>query len=60
MNEVAQLLRALEQGDPHEANRLQPLAYDELLRLAVQRMARKQSRHAGMRPDRSIEGAAMA
>jgi hypothetical protein len=60
MNHVTQLLSALGQGDPHAASRLLPLVYDELSRLAAQRMTRKQSGHAGTRSDGSIEGAAMA
>ena len=38
MNEVTQLLSALEQGDPHAASRLLPLVYDELRKLAVHPM----------------------
>ncbi len=40
--DVPQLLNALEQGDPHAAAQLLPLVYDELRRLAAQRMAQKQ------------------
>src|SRR5438132_4801219 len=43
MNDVTQLLSALEQGDPHAASRLLPLVYDELRKLAAQRMAQEQS-----------------
>jgi hypothetical protein len=42
MTEVTRLLTALEQGDPHAASRLLPLVYDELRKLAVQRMAQEQ------------------
>jgi RNA polymerase sigma factor (TIGR02999 family) len=42
MNEVTQLLSALGQGDPHAASRLLPLVYDELRKLAAQRMAQEQ------------------
>jgi hypothetical protein len=42
MSEVTQLLSALGQGDPHAAGGLLPLVYDELRRLAVQRMAQEQ------------------
>ena len=38
-NDVAELLSALEHGDPHAASRLLPLVYDELRKLAAQRMA---------------------
>jgi RNA polymerase sigma factor (TIGR02999 family) len=41
MNDVSQLLNAIEQGDPHAAGRLLPLVYDELRRLAAQRLARE-------------------
>jgi hypothetical protein len=41
MNEMTQLLSALEQGNPHAANRLLPLVYDELRKLAAQRMAQE-------------------
>jgi hypothetical protein len=39
MNEVTQILSAIEQGDPHAADQLLPLVYDELRRLAAQRLA---------------------
>jgi RNA polymerase sigma factor (TIGR02999 family) len=39
MSDVTQLLNAVEQGDPRAANRLLPLVYDELRRLAGQRLA---------------------
>ena len=39
MTDVTQLLNALEQGDPHAAEELLPLDYDELRKLAPQRMA---------------------
>jgi RNA polymerase sigma factor (TIGR02999 family) len=39
MNEVTQLLSALEQGDPHAAGQLLPLVYDELRQLAARRLA---------------------
>jgi hypothetical protein len=41
MNQVTQLLSALEQGDPHAASRLLPLVYEELRRLAAAHMARE-------------------
>jgi hypothetical protein len=40
--DITQLLNALEQGDPHAASRLRPLVYDELRRMAAQRMAQEQ------------------
>jgi RNA polymerase sigma factor (TIGR02999 family) len=39
MNDVTQILRAIERGDENAANRLLPLVYEELRRLARQRMA---------------------
>jgi RNA polymerase sigma factor (TIGR02999 family) len=39
MNEVTRILNAVEQGDPHAANQLLPLVYDELRRLAAQKLA---------------------
>ena len=42
MNEVTRILSALEQGDPHAADQLLPLVYDELRKLAAQRLAQEQ------------------
>jgi RNA polymerase sigma factor (TIGR02999 family) len=39
MNEVTQLLHQLEPGDPHAAERLLPLVYEELRRLATYKMS---------------------
>ena len=39
MDEVSQILNALENGDPHAADRLLPLVYDELRKLAGQKLA---------------------
>ena len=44
MNDVTQLLSALEQGDSHAASGLLPLVYDELRKLAAQRMAQDRLR----------------
>jgi hypothetical protein len=41
MNEVTQILSAIEQGDPQAAEQLLPLVYDELRRLAGQRLAQE-------------------
>ena len=38
MNDVTQILNAIEQGDPHAASQLLPLVYDELRRLAAQKL----------------------
>jgi RNA polymerase sigma factor (TIGR02999 family) len=39
MNEVTRILSDLAQGDPHAAGQLLPLVYEELRRLAAQRLA---------------------
>lgn len=41
MNEVTRILSAIEQGDPHAAEQLLPLVYDELRRLASQKLAQE-------------------
>ena len=41
MSEVTQILNAIEQGDPHAAEQLLPLVYDELRRLAAEKMAQE-------------------
>ena len=41
MNEVTQILCAIEQGDPRAAEQLLPLVYDELRRLAAQKLAQE-------------------
>ncbi len=41
MNEVTRILSAVEQGDPHAAEQLLPLVYDELRRLAAQKLAQE-------------------
>jgi RNA polymerase sigma factor (TIGR02999 family) len=41
MADVTHLLNALEQGDSHAAGQLLPLVYDELRRLAAQRLAQE-------------------
>ena len=41
MSDVTRILDAIEQGDPHAAGQLLPLVYDELRRLAAQKMARE-------------------
>ena len=42
MSDVTQILFAIEQGDPQGAAQLLPLVYDELRRLAAQRLAQEQ------------------
>jgi RNA polymerase sigma factor (TIGR02999 family) len=39
MSEVTQILNAIEQGDPHAAEQLLPLVYDELRKLAARKLA---------------------
>jgi RNA polymerase sigma factor (TIGR02999 family) len=39
MSDVTRILHAIEQGDPSAAEQLLPLVYEELLRLAAQRLA---------------------
>jgi RNA polymerase sigma factor (TIGR02999 family) len=41
MTNVTRILNAIEQGDPHAAERLLPLVYDELRELAGQRLAQE-------------------
>ena len=41
MHEVTQLLNAIERGEPQAAGRLLPLVYDELRKLAAQKLAQE-------------------
>jgi DNA-binding GntR family transcriptional regulator len=41
MHEVTCILAAIEQGDPQAAEQLLPLVYDELRRLAAERITRE-------------------
>jgi RNA polymerase sigma factor (TIGR02999 family) len=41
MTDISQLLNAIEAGDPHAAAELLPLVYDELRKLAAQRLAQE-------------------
>src|SRR6059036_1429636 len=41
MADVTRILTAIEQGDPHAAEQLLPLVYDELRKLAAQRLAQE-------------------
>jgi RNA polymerase sigma factor (TIGR02999 family) len=41
MSEVTRILCAIEQGEPHAAEQLLPLVYDELRRLAAHKMAQE-------------------
>jgi RNA polymerase sigma factor (TIGR02999 family) len=49
---VTQILASIEQGDPHAAEQLLPLVYDELRRLAAQKMAHEQ-------PGQTLEATAL-
>jgi len=52
MNEVTRILSALEQGDPHAASQLLPLVYEELRKLAAQRLASE-------RPGQTLQATAL-
>ena len=41
MHEVTRILSAIDHGDPHAAEQLLPLVYDELRRLAAEKMAKE-------------------
>jgi RNA polymerase sigma factor (TIGR02999 family) len=41
MSDVTQILSAIERGDPHAAEQLLPLVYDELRQLAAQKLAQE-------------------
>src|SRR6266568_3025087 len=41
MSKVTRILSAIEQGDPHAAEELLPLVYDELRKLAAERLAQE-------------------
>jgi RNA polymerase sigma factor (TIGR02999 family) len=52
MSEVTRILSAIEQGDPHAAEKLLPLVYDELRKLAAQRLSQE-------KPGQTLEGTAL-
>ncbi len=52
MSDVTEALSAVEAGDPHAAERLLPLVYDELRRLAAERLARE-------RPGQTLQATAL-
>jgi RNA polymerase sigma factor (TIGR02999 family) len=52
MSEVTHILSAIEQGDPHAAEQLLPLVYDELRRLAAQKLAQE-------RPGQTLQATAL-
>jgi RNA polymerase sigma factor (TIGR02999 family) len=52
MTDVTRILSAIEQGDPHAAEQLLPLVYDELRQLAAQKLAQE-------RPGQTLQATAL-
>ena len=52
MSEVTRILAAIEQGDPHAAEQLLPLVYEELRKLAAQKLAHE-------KPGQTLEATAL-
>src|SRR5438132_11182407 len=52
MHEVTRVLSAIEQGEPHDAEQLLPLVYQELRRLAAQKLAQE-------KPGQTLEATAL-
>jgi RNA polymerase sigma factor (TIGR02999 family) len=52
MADLTQILNAIEQGDPHAAEQLLPLVYDELRQLAAQKLAQE-------KPGQTLEATAL-
>src|SRR5260370_30659076 len=52
MNEVTRVLSAIDQGDPHAAEQLLPLVYQELRQLAAQKLAQE-------KPGQTLEATAL-
>src|SRR4029453_6984247 len=52
MGDVTRILSSIEQGDPHAAEQLLPLVYDELRKLAAARMAAES-------PDQTLQATAL-
>src|SRR5438445_13747215 len=52
MTEVTQVLSAIAQGDPHAAEQLLPLVYDELRKLAAQKLGQE-------RPGQTLDATAL-
>jgi RNA polymerase sigma factor (TIGR02999 family) len=52
MSDLTRILADIERGDPHAAERLLPLVYDELRRLAAQRLAQE-------RPGQTLQATAL-
>src|SRR5262249_21345546 len=68
MSEATRLLNAIDDGDPHAAEQLLPLIYDELRRLAAQKLAQEKPEQTlqaartgrGNRPCPSVPGSPIA
>ena len=52
MDQISQVLNALENGDPHAAHQLLPLVYEELRKLAAQKLA-------GEKPGQTLQATAL-
>src|SRR6266853_372842 len=52
MTDITRILVAIEQGEPHAAEQLLPLVYDELRRLAAQKLAHEA-------PDQTLQATAL-
>jgi RNA polymerase sigma factor (TIGR02999 family) len=52
MSDVTQILAAIERGDPHAAEQLLPLVYEELRKLAAQKLAQE-------RPGQTLQATAL-
>ncbi len=52
-SDITGILSAIEQGDPHAAAQLLPLVYDELRKLAAQRLAQE-------KPGQTLEATALS
>src|SRR5437879_9741659 len=52
MSDVTRVLSAIEQGDPHAAEHLLPLVYEELRKLAAQKLAQE-------KPGQTLEATAL-
>lgn len=52
MNEVTRILSAIEHGDPQAANQLLPLVYDELRKLATEKLSKE-------RPGQTLQATAL-
>jgi RNA polymerase sigma factor (TIGR02999 family) len=52
MTEITRILSAMDEGDPHAADQLLPLVYDELRKLAAHKLAHE-------RPDHTLQATAL-